>query len=182
MRTGLIFTCVLAAGCGSSGDWSFFQPDSATASSEWSEGFSIDYAIDGSGLPLDFEPEDFHRPYDFENHWTTEDGDVHGAWAWFHFDSPVELDTFYLWNHQSTSPPAFSENYGITSFDLEFLDSENRRLLELRNLSTTRDRREAQAFTFGSVPDVRSVRLTVRENAGEPRVTGLAEVAFGGYR
>jgi hypothetical protein len=184
MRTVLRSACVITAlaGCGSGGSWEFFQPDSATASSEWSPAYSIEHAIDGSGLPLELEPEHEHRPYGLSNHWTTEDGDVEGAWAWFHFDEPVELDTLFLWNHQSTSPPAFSPNYAITRFDLELLDADNRRLLEVRNLTARGARADAQIYAFEATPGVHSVRLTVLENAGERRVTGLAEVGFGGVR
>jgi hypothetical protein len=184
MRIVLGSICVITAlaGCGS-GNWEFFQPDSATASSEWSEAYSIEHAIDGSGLPIELEPEiDQHRPYALDNHWTTEDGDVEGAWAWFHFDDAVALDTLFLWNHRSTSPPAFSENYAITTFDLELLDRDNRRLLELRDLSAEGGRADAQIYGFEATENVRSVRLTVVRNNGEPRVTGLAEVAFGGPR
>ena len=177
---GLAF--LLLAGCGSSGGWDLFQPDSATASSEWSDNFRIEHTIDGSGLPPEFEPEDEHRPYASGNHWSTEDGDVEGAWAWYRFDRPVTVDTLFLWNHRSTSPPAFSSNYYVTRFDLELFDEENRRLLDLRDVTAVGNRADAQVYGFDSTKDVRSARITIRANGGEPRVTGLAEVAFGGYR
>ena len=166
------------AGCGDSSI--LFQPDSATASSSWSDAFVIENAINGSGLPRNFGPDDTHGLYRSDTHWSTEDGDVAGAWAWFEFDRDVTIDSFYMWNHRSTSPPAFSENYAITRFDLELFDADDRRLLELRDLRAEKNRADAQVFDFDSTDEVRSVRLSVLENAGEPRVTGLAEVAFGG--
>jgi hypothetical protein len=116
------------------------------------------------------------------NHWTTGDGDVEGAWAWYHFDEPVAVDTFFMWNHRSTTPLAFSHGYAITRFHLDLLDADDGHLLELRDLTAEGDRADAQTFGFDRVGGVRSVRLTVVENAGEQRVTGLAEVGFGGVR
>jgi hypothetical protein len=157
----------------------FFQPDSATASSEWSSLYRVAYTIDGSGLPPDFGPTDPHSNYVGNNHWTTGDGDVVGAWARFAFDEPAAIDTFWMWNHRSTVPPAFSEFYAVRRFDLQFFDASEQLIGEFLNLSAERNVTTAQVYRFPLMTGVRSVRLTVRENHGEPRVTGLAEVAFG---
>ena len=197
VSAGMVFLVGVAMGCGDddNGDNAnnngaqepngddpvvLIRPDSATASSEWSSGYLIEYVIDGSGLPDDFGPDDAHADYVSGNHWTTTDGDVEGAWARFEFDQAVTLDTFWMWNHRSTSPPAYSTNYAVTRFDLEFFDGDDQSLQEVTDLQANPGVTTAQEISFGEVQDVRAVVFTVRENAGEPDVTGLAEVAFSG--
>lgn len=161
---------------------SFLQPASATASSEWSGSYAVAHTIDGSGLPDGFGPEAAHADYTQGNHWSTGRNDVEGAWAEYSFAQPVDINTFWMWNHRSTPPLAYSENYAITRFDLEFFDASDQSIELLTDLTAQPDVATAQTFTFATMQNVSSVRLTVRANAGEPEVTGLAEVRFGTSR
>ena len=157
----------------------FFQPDSAEASSEWSSSYRVAYTIDGSGMPPNFGPDDAHEKYSSNNHWTTEDDDIEGAWARYFFDEPRTIDTFLMWNHRSTRPPAYSEGYAVTLFDLEFFDAEGQLVGRLTDQTAVGDTKTAQVYTFEPMHQVSSVLFTIRENDGERRVTGLAEVGFG---
>ncbi len=191
MRYFFIVSIVLLFGCGPAEDNNqtdnqnngeseptFFSADSATASSEWSSAYLVEYAIDGSGLPDDFGPDDVHADYSQNNHWTTADGDVEGAWARFEFDDPVTIDTFWMWNHLSNSPTAYSADYAVSLFDLEFFDAEDNSIAELTELTAQGNTFTAQEYNFDTMEDVSAVLFTVRTNEGEPLVTGLAEVLF----
>ena len=161
---------------------SFLQPDSAAASSEWSGAYAVEHTIDGSGLPADFGPNDAHADYTQGNHWSAGSNDVEGAWAEFSFAQPVDINTFWMWNHRSTLPLAYSEGYAVTRFDLEFFDASGQSIEMLTDLTAEADVATAQTFTFDTLENVSSVRLIVRANAGEPEVTGLAEVRLGTSR
>lgn len=154
-------------------------PDSATASSEWSSSYAVEHTIDGSGLPAGFGPDAEHADYAQGNHWTTGDGDVEGAWARYVFDAPQSMDTFLMWNHRSTTSLAFSENYPVTRFDLVLYDGDDEVLLELSGQDADPRVAHAQSYSFDPVDGVAAAEFTVLSNAGEPRVTGLAEVRFG---
>ncbi|TXD39174.1 hypothetical protein FRC98_01875 [Lujinxingia vulgaris] len=157
----------------------FFQPDDAMASSEWSNSYSVAHTINGSGLPEGFGPADTHADYGGSNHWTTSDGDVEGAWATYSFNGPATMDTLYIWHHRSTMPPAYSDGYAITRFDVEFLDANGEQLLLLEDLAGEPELASAAVYEFEQVEGVRDVQITVRENNGDEQVTGIAEVAFG---
>lgn len=156
-----------------------FQPDSATATSEFSGSYLIDNVIDGSGLPANFTPADAHANYAINNHWTTVSGALaaDNAKASFLFNSPVTIGTFHMWNHRSNGV-ASDPGYAVTSFDLRLFDSSNNELYSLLNQSATPNVAIAQSFLFAPVANVSRVDFRIITNNGSPRYTGLAEVAF----
>jgi hypothetical protein len=158
-----------------------FQPDGASATSEFSVPYSIENAINGSGMPPGFDETSTHAFYQTGNHWTTAANQVPGVSATFDFDDDVTIGTFYLWNHQSNSI-ASNVNYEVTLFDLILRDAANATLLSLPSLAAVGESSSAQAYAFVPVSGVRSVEFIVRENQGlgvnNPNYTGLAEVAF----
>lgn len=159
-----------------------FQPDSATATSEFNSLYDIGNAIDGSGLPAGFAPTDAHANYSANNHWTTQANQVPGnAVATFFFDSPVTIGTFFMWNHRSNSISSNS-NYEVTNFDLELFDNTGGSLFLLEDITALGETPTAQAFGFTPVADVSSVKFTVNANQGlginNPNYTGVGEVAF----
>ncbi|MDE5088136.1 MAG: PEP-CTERM sorting domain-containing protein [Trichodesmium sp. St15_bin1_1] len=159
----------------------FIQPDTATASSEYSSNFLAEYTIDGSGLPVGFDQNDLHGPYTFgNNHWTSASGttptDQFIEWG---FDNPQTLGTIYIWNHQSTKPPANNRGYDVTLFDLTLFDESDNVLLSLNDVSLLPDSNEAQALLFGSViSNVSTVLFEIEAVQSSPNYTGLAEVGF----
>ncbi len=156
-----------------------FQPDSATAGSEFSSSYDIGNAIDGSGLPAGFGITDEHATYVQNNHWTTRSGAIGAgtAWADFSFDSPQTIGAFYMWNHRSDGVAA-DPGYAITTFNLELFDDLDNPLGSLMNQSATPNVLVAQDYLFAPIDDVSRVRLTILANNGSPQYTGLAEVAF----
>src|SRR5690554_719509 len=112
----------------------FFQASGAGSSTERAREYTIFNTLDGSGLPEGFGPTDEHADYAPGNHWTTADGDTAGALALYSFEDTVSMDTLYIWHHRSTSPPADSENYAITRFDIRFLDINNESIVVLEDL------------------------------------------------
>lgn len=156
-----------------------FQPDSATATSEFSGSYLIDNVIDGSGLPAGFTPASVHSTYVQNNHWTTASGALanDNAKASFFFTSPVTIGTFHMWNHLSNGVAA-DPGYAVTSFDLRLFDSANNELFSLLNQSATPNVAIAQSYLFAPVANVSRVDFRIITNNGSTRYTGLAEVAF----
>lgn len=158
-----------------------FQPDSATALSEFSSSYDIGNAIDGSGLPVGFTPSSVHATYTGGNHWTTAANAINNgtAKATFSFSSDVTIGTFYMWNHLSNGV-ASNSLYAVTLFDLVLKDSGGNVLHSLLNQSALPNVHTAQAFGFAPVAGVRTVEFTILAN-GQPTnnsYTGVAEVAF----
>jgi hypothetical protein len=159
-----------------------FQPDSATASSEFNSLFDIGNTIDGSGLPVNFGPSDSHSSYAVDNHWTTAANQVLGTSASFDFNNDATIGTFYLWNHRSNDISA-NPYYAVTLFDLILRDVNNLPVLSLLNQSALGGVSTAQGYSFLPLSGVRSVDFIIRSNQGltqgsNPNYTGLAEVAF----
>jgi hypothetical protein len=154
-------------------------PVSATASTQYSSSYLINFTIDGSGLPANFTTDDLHANYTTNNHWTTSIGDIAGAFADYDLGTDKSLTHLYLWNHRSNSPPAFSTGYAVTQFDLSFYDANSILISTLSNLTAVGGTAAAQTFSFDQVDFVRKVRLTIDSNNGDNQVTGLAEVRFG---
>lgn len=154
-------------------------PISATASSEWNSSYSINHTINGSGLPLGFTIDTPHADYSTGNHWTTGDNKIVGEFANFDLGTEQSLTQLYLWNHRSSAPLAYSAGYAVTQFELSFYDSNSQLIKTEGNFTASGGIATAQTFNFEQVDLVRSVRLTINANNGEPRVTGLAEVRFG---
>lgn len=156
-----------------------FQPDSATATSEFSASYDIGNVIDGSGLPAGFTPASVHSTYVQNNHWTTASGALgaNNAAASFFFNSPVTIGTFHMWNHLSNGV-ASDPGYAVTSFDLRLFDAGNNEIFSLLNQSATPNVAIAQSFLFAPVANVSRVDFRILANNGSTRYTGLAEVAF----
>ena len=173
---GLISATVATGGMASA---AIFQPDSATAGSEFNSNYVIGNAINGTGLPAGFGPDDTHGIYDQGNHWTTRSGALAAgdAWADFSFNAPVTIGTFYMWNHRSDGV-ASDPGYAITLFTLELFDAADNLLGAPTDTPATPGVFTAQAFGIGPVSGVSRVRLTILENNGSPRYTGVGEVAF----
>ena len=157
-------------------DESLIQPDSASATSEFSSSFDIGNTIDGSGLPINFSSSDAHADYTGDNHWTTASGQGVGAIATFVFDEAATLDAFALWNHRSNNI-AFDPFYAVTQFDLVFKDINGTELLSLPDQVAVGNTATAQIYEFEPVVGVRSVEFTIDANEGS-RFSGVAEVAF----
>ena len=170
--------CAVALGA-SPATAAMFSPDSAEAGSEFSGNYLIDFAIDGSGLPDPFTASDEHSTYVQRNHWTTRSGALAAgnAWADFFFDAPQTIGTFYMWNHRSDGVAA-DGGYAVTRFNLELFDGADNSLGGLTNRSATPGVFTAQAFGFAAIDNVSRVRLTILDNNGSPRYTGVGEVAF----
>ena len=161
---------------------SLVVPDTATPSSQFAGGFNgaAINTINGSGLPVGYGPSDPHAAYASGNHWTTATATnpLDGFIVWG-FNSPQVLDAIYIWNHQSTQPPAGNAGYDVTLFDLTLRDGSNNLLLFLDNLSLSADTSTAQTFSLGgAVANVSSVRFDIEGVQSSPNFTGLAEVAF----
>jgi len=161
-----------------------FQPDFATASSEFSSSYVIENAINGSGLPLNFGPTDSHADYGTNNHWTTAANQVPGnSVATFTFENDVTIGTMYLWNHRSNIIASNSE-YAVTQFDLILYDANNRVLLTLTDLKVVGNISIAQLYPFTPVNQIRKIDFIIKSNerfeAGNisPNYTGIAEIAF----
>ena len=158
------------------------QPDTAVASTEFTAGFDgrAVHTIDGSGLPAGFGPTDAHAAYAGGNHWTTASGTTPTTqFITWGFATPQILDTIYIWNHQSTVPPATNAGYDVTLFDLTLVDATNTVLLTLNDVALAPDIATGQAFSFdGAIAGVSSVRFDVEAVQSSPTFTGLAEVAF----
>lgn len=174
------FVPVIAVAAASAGAQpvELFQPDSAVTGSSFSSAYAIENAINGSGLPAGFGPDDPHATYVQGNHWTTASGALAAgdAWATFFFDAPVTVGTFFLWNHRSDGVAA-DPNYEVTLFDLVLRDAGGSVLAEFRGLDALPDTAVAQAYAFAPVGGVASVDFIIRANAGSS-YTGVAEVAF----
>ena len=156
------------------------QPDTATASSEFSSGYLATNTINGSGLPSGFDISDTHANYAVGNHWTSATGttptDQFISWG---FITPQTLDTIYIWNHLSSQPLAANTGYDVTLFDLTLLNSSGGTLLSLNDAALTPDTNTSQSFSFGgAIPEVATVIFDVETVQSSPNFTGLAEVAF----
>ncbi|QYK52584.1 MAG: PEP-CTERM sorting domain-containing protein [Fimbriimonadaceae bacterium] len=157
------------------------RPDSATALSQFSSGYDIGNAIDGSGLPSGFTPSSVHATYASGNHWTTASNAINNgtAKATFVFNSDVTIGTYYMWNHLSNGI-ASNGLYAVTRFDLVLKDSGNNVLYSMLNQSALPNVHTAQSFGFVPVSGVRTVEFSILAN-GQPTnnsYTGVAEVAF----
>jgi hypothetical protein len=159
----------------------FIQPNAAVASTQFTAGFDGQAVntINGSGLPPGFGPTNAHAPYASGNHWTTTGGPPTAEFITWSFTTPQVLDTIYIWNHQSTSPPAANSGYDVTLFDLTLFDSLNTVLLTLNDVGLAPDMATAQSFSFGvPIAGVSSVRFDIEAVQSSPSFTGLAEVGF----
>lgn len=156
-----------------------FQPNTATATSEFSSSYDIMQTIDGSGLPIGFTPASVHAVYAPGNHWTTASGALgaNNAAASFFFNSPVTIGTFHMWNHRSDGV-ASDPGYAVTRFDLRLFNSGGTELFALTNQTAVPGILNAQSFLFPAVTDVSRVDFRIVANNGSPRYTGLGEVAF----
>lgn len=177
------------------------QPNSATATSEFSASYDIGNTIDGSGITGAVTPTSTHvgyGPVNFVNlYWTTQartgtqitDGSTSATYT---FTAPQSLVAFYLWNHQGSANGGTSKYY-VTKFDLIFRDSSNVVLSSLLNLSAGNPSiapisQKAEVFSFAQLYGVKTVQFVVRDSkgrvdniqsaAGPVWYTGLAEVAF----
>lgn len=167
--------------CAAASQAVMIRPDSATALSQFSSGYDIGNAIDGSGLPLGFTPNSVHATYASGNHWTTASNAINNgtAKATFVFNNDVTIGTYYMWNHLSNGV-ASNSLYGVTLFNLVLKDSGGNTLYSLLNQSAVPNVHTAQSFSFAPVSGVRSIDFTILAN-GQPTnnsYTGLAEVAF----
>lgn len=153
-----------------------FQPDTATASSEFSSSFDVGNAIDGSGLPVEFTIDDAHADYAVNNHWTTASNPSFPVSAILGFNTPVTIGQFFLWNHRSNiiANDAF---YEVIQFDLILRDSGGNDLLTLNDLTATGDTAFAQVYDLPLTSGVSSVEFLIDANQGSS-FTGVAEFAF----
>lgn len=174
-----IATALGAAALASVASAQLFQPNSATATSEFSSLYDIGNTIDGSGLPANFTPTDAHANYAVNNHWTTRSGalNANNAAASFLFNTPVTIGTFHMWNHRSNNIAA-DPGYAVTRFDLRLFDSSNNEIFSLLNQTATPNVAIAQSYLFAPVANVSRVDFRVLANNGSNNYTGLAEVAF----
>ncbi len=116
----------------------FIQPSSAVASSEFTAGFNGQAVntINGSGLSAGFGPASTHAAYASGNHWATASGTIPTTqFITWGFTTAQTLDTIYIWNHQSTTPPANNTGYDVTLFDLTLFDGSNNVLLTLNDVA-----------------------------------------------
>lgn len=154
------------------------QPNTAVASSEFNGSYLAINTINGSGLAGAVGTLPTHAAYATGNHWTTASGSPLNAYITWGFSAPQTLDTIHLWNHQSNGGLANNPGYDVGNFDLTFFNASN---VVIGNYSGTLafDSNAAQAFNFGTIAGVASVRFDVNsiQNAQSP-YTGLAEVAF----
>lgn len=179
MNCAKALCAVALTSIGAAATAAIFQPDSATAGSEFSGSYDIGNAIDGSGLPAGFVTGDTHSTYVANNHWTTQSGALAAgnAWADFFFDSPATIGVFHLWNHRSDGV-ASDPGYAVTRFNLELFDSGDNLVGSLIDETAVPGVFTAQSFNFAAVSDVSRVRFTILANNGSPQYTGVAEVAF----
>ncbi|MBN8597776.1 MAG: immunoglobulin domain-containing protein [Planctomycetes bacterium] len=173
----------LAIASASFADGPMFRPDSATATSQFSSGYTINHAISGAGLAAGFTPQSQHAIYVSGNHWTTANSKTIGEFATFNFAQPKTVGGFYMWCHQSArggNGHANNPFYCATRFDLVFFDSANNTLATLTNLTATPDVPVAQIYGFEAISNVSAIRFIVRATANNnvSPYTGLAEVAF----
>jgi hypothetical protein len=171
--------CVLLA-CPVFAFSSVIQPNTIVGvSTQFSAGFDglAINTINGSGLPAAFTFSDPHALYTSGNHWTTTGGNPLNEWIRWGFTTAQTLDKIYIWNHQSSSASA-NPNYDVTLFDLTFYDASNSVLLFLNDLTLAQNVATGQAFAFGALAGISSVRLDVEGTAGSASYTGLGEVAF----
>ena len=160
----------------------FIQPDTATASTEFTgifDGRAI-HTINGSGLPTNFTPADAHADYATANHWvTTGAGAPTNEFIIWGFSTPAALNTIYLWNHRSTLPTAANAGYDVVLFDLTLFNASNEVLLALNDVALAPDLATAQAISFGgTISGVSSVRFDIEATQSSTDYTGLAEVGF----
>ena len=160
----------------------FIQPSSAVASSEFTNGFNGQAVntINGSGLPSGFGPASAHAAYASGNHWSTATATAPTTqFITWGFTTAQTLDTIYIWNHQSTTPPANNTGYDVTLFDLTLFDGANNVVLSLNDVALVPDTATAQAFSFGGpIANVSSVRFDIEAVQSSTSFTGLAEVGF----
>lgn len=188
MNLRLIGSCAIAAACFTgSAHAQLFQPDSATAGSQFSSLYDIGNAIDGSGLPENFDLDSLHTIYTSGNHWTTQNGAIAAgtAFAVFSFNEAVTIGDFHLWNHRSNNI-ASNAFYAVTRFDLILRDANGDTLFELLDQAAVGGlgNEAVQSFSFAQVAGVRSVLFRIDANSTPPNhagvsYTGVAEVAFG---
>jgi len=155
------------------------RPDSATATSQFSSGYLVANAINGSGLPANFTINDSHATYAFGNHWTTATGQTINQSATFSFTTDKTLGGFHMWQHRSNGV-ASNPFYAVTRFDLVLRNAGGTVLANLTDLIALPGIANAQTFAFPITPQVRSVQFIVRatQNNNASPFTGLAEVAF----
>ncbi len=155
-----------------------FQPDSATAGSEFSGSYDIGNAIDLSGMS-DLCVTASHSTYVQNNHWTTKAGAINAgtAFANFFFDEDTTIGSFLLWNHRSDGVAA-DPGYAVTSFDLRLYDVGDNVLYESLSTPALPNTPTVQTYNFAPVDGVRRVEFVVLTNNGSPNYTGVAEVAF----
>ncbi len=156
-----------------------FQPDGATASSEFSSSYIAENTINGTGLPAGFTTSDAHDDYSRGNHWTTSGSDSTRSITWT-FNTPATLGQIILWNHRSNII-ASNSGYEPINFDLLLSGAGiGADVLVLDDAPLMPDVATGQTIGLGSVfEDVTSVTFVVNEtqNPATP-FTGLAEVAF----
>lgn len=160
----------------------FIQPDTAIASSEFTESFDgrAIHTIDGSGFAVGFGADDLHAPYASGNHWTSANNTrPRDQWIEWGFHTPKTLDTLYLWNHQSTSGMTNNPDYDVTQFDLTFLDPSGTVLASFDDWNLRPELAAAQTFSLGQeINNVSRVRLEIENVQSSTTLTGLAEVGF----
>ncbi|MBL9188855.1 MAG: VPDSG-CTERM sorting domain-containing protein [Opitutaceae bacterium] len=174
----LRFAGALLALCGSA-HAAIIQPNTAVASSDAGfpgPAFAAVNTINGSGLAGPVGTLPTHAQYDVGNHWTSDGiGNFLESITWG-FTTPQTLDTIYLWNHQSNNIAA-NPGYDVGNFDLKFFDSSNAQIGAFSG-TLAFDSNAAQAFAFGAIAGVSSVRFDVKSTQSSITLTGLAEVAF----
>lgn len=175
----VICVVAIAGAVASNASAQLFQPNFATATSEFSSLYDILNTIDGSGLPANFTPADAHANYTINNHWTTAAGALNqnNAAASFFFNLPVTIGTFHMWNHRSNGIAA-DPGYAVTRFNLRLFDADNNEIFALLNQVALPNIAIAQSYVFAPVANVSRVDFRVLANNGSPNYTGLAEVAF----
>ena len=170
---------VLATGLASA---QLVRPNSAIASSFFSDSYDINKAIDGSGLPPMFTLGDTHAVYAANNHWTTLDGAIAEgkANATFSFNTPQTIAQFHLWNHQSNSI-ASNGFYAVTQFDLRFFDANNILLGEVLNVAALGGVgvNTAQSFGLPTFNNVSSVYFRIDVNSAPLTHSGVNYTGVG---
>ena len=155
------------------------QPDSATASSEFSDQFDIGNTIDGSGLPANFSTSDEHETYVVDNHWTTAAGQTIGTTATFEFNTPKTLRAFVFWNHRSDNISA-NGNYEIVRYALTLRNQAGDVIGEFPDNIAKANTAKGQVLKFpANIHGIKTIEFTVLEteaNNASP-YTGLGEVA-----
>jgi hypothetical protein len=175
-----LLKCLALLVLGASAHATIIQPNTATASSNAGSSYVPTNTINGSGLlgPVSTLPN--HGPYTSSsggNHWTSDGSAPLNEWIQWGFTTAQTLDTIYVWNHQSTTSLAINANYDVTAFTLTFFDSSNTQIGTYSNTLAV-DSAAAQAFNFGVLSGISSVRFDINGTQGSTNYTGLAEVAF----